>query len=375
MHADVGMTPARLVAFYAAMLVLTVLACGAITVAYFAYLGARLPRVPLRLTGDWLMERDDEIGFVATRNGATTIEAPGGGHGFHVYTDARSARVDAPGMQTPAHVDVMAVGCSFTWGAGVESEQAWPRQLSRILGVDVANLGMGSYGSVQAFQTMVRNADLTPKVVVYAFIENHLRRNLSPCAPNYVPFCLPVSYLEREGDWVVLRPPLMEYFSPDDNRAFSREVVLREDSGLLAWLLRAKWAAKITSFDYRGPQVADPDAHTMAAALRAIMQGMTDEAARMGAELVVLHVPNLPRGNVRPPPAALTSALAGKRVTLVDFSPVAAEFYAREPSGTLILGADDAHPNALAHRLIAEALAPVVRPLLALERAPAGPPA
>lgn len=369
------MTRARVVAFYAAMFGLTALAFAALAVVYFAYRGAALPRVQARLTGDWLMERDDDIGFVATRNGSTDIDDSG--QRFHVFTDARSARVDAPGIQTPGHVDIMAVGCSFTWGAGVESEQTWSHQLGRILDVPVANLGMGSYGSVQAFQTLVRNADLTPKVVVCGFIEDHLRRNLSPCAPNYVPFCLPVSYLEREGDWVVLRPPHMEYFSPEDNRAFNMEVVMREQSGPLAWLLGAKWAAKIALFNYRGPQTiaVDTAPETMAAAMRAIIEGMTTETERMGAHLVVLHMPYLPRGRVRPPSAALASALAGKRLTFVDFSTVAADFYARDGSGTLILGNDDPHPNAVAHRLIAETLAPALRPLLLPDGSPTAPPA
>ena len=63
--------------------------------------------------------------------------------------------------------------------------------------------------------------------------------------------------------------------------------------------------------------------------------------------------------------APLAAAVASKDIAFVDFAPVAEAYYAREPAGTLVLGPDDAHPNALAHRLIAETLAQAIRDLLA----------
>jgi hypothetical protein len=355
----------RHIAFHAAMWSLTVCVCVLLAGLYFAYRGAQLPRVGARLTGDWLMERDDEIGFVPPRHGATEIEY-GGGFRWHVFTDGRGARVNARGEETADRVDVMTVGCSFTWGASVESEETYPQQLGRILDVPVANFAMGSYGSVQAFQTIVRHADLAPKVVVYGFIQDHLRRNVSPCAPNTVPYCLPVSYLERQGDWVVLQPPHMEYFSPEDNRAFATEVALRPLDGPAAWLLGAKWAAKIALFRYRTSDTiaVDTSPETARLAMAAIIRGMLDATQKIGARLVVLNMPYLPRGRVQAAPDALTNAIAGKDVTFVDFAPVAAAYYDGNSTGTLILG-DDPHPNAVAHRLIAETLAPVIRPLVA----------
>jgi hypothetical protein len=343
-----------------------VLACALVALGYFGWRGTQLARLPARLSGDWIMERDDEIGFVAARHGATEIRQLDTGQTFHVFTDGRRARVDGPDVETPAHVDVMTVGCSFTWGAGVENEDTYARRLGRMLDVPVANFAMGSYGSVQAFQNVVRHRDLAPKVIVYGFIQDHLRRNVSPCAPNYVPYCLPVSYLEREGDWVTLRPPHMEYFAPEDNRAFNVEVVLRDPSDPVSWLLGAKWAAKIALFQYRYADTisVDRSAETAAAGIAAMIRAMADEAESMGARLVVLNMPNLPRGRVQLAPEALTRAVADKKVTFVDFQPIAADYYARDATGTLILP-NDPHPNPTAHRLIAETLAPVVRALLA----------
>src|SRR5205823_4519803 len=143
------------------------------------------------------------------------------------------------------------------------------------------------------------------------------------------------------------------------------EVVLRDPGAFAAWLFGAKWAAKIALFRYRHADTiaVDRSPETAAAGIAAMLRAMLNEAQDMGARLVVLNMPNLPRGRVEPVPDALARALAGQDVTFVDFQPVAAAYYARDPSGTLMLGSDP-HPNPLAHRMIAETLAPVVRALL-----------
>jgi hypothetical protein len=353
-----------LMAFHALMWGGTIVVCFTIALLYFGYKGEALPRIPIRLTGDWLIEGDEEIGFVPVRNGSTEMDYRGGLR-FHVFTDRLGARVNAPGAQTPEHVEVLAIGCSFTWGEAVESESTYVQQLGHIVDVPVANLGMGSYGSVQSFQRLRRNADLKPKVIVYGFIQDHLRRNLSPCAPNYVPYCLPASYLERQGDEMIIRRPHMEYFSPADNRAFMAEVAMRDPSGLRAWLQAAKWAARMELFKYRNAKTSafDGSPDVAAAGIRAMIDAMVGEAHGMGARLVVLNLPYLPRGRVQPAPDALEAAVAGKDLTFVDFSPVAVEYYDRHATGTLTNGLDP-HPSPAAHRMIAETLASVVGPLL-----------
>lgn len=365
------MPPRRIFAFHALMWTLTAAACLGVAGLYFVHRGRSLPVIPMRVTGDWLIEGDDEIGFVPIRNGATEMHHLDSGLHYHVFTDHRRARVDALGAETPERVDVLAIGCSFTWGTGVESEATYPRQLERILGVPVANFGMGSYGSVQAFQTLLRNTDLKPKVVVYGFIQDHLRRNLSPCAPNFVPYCLPASYLAREQDWLVLQPPHMEYFSPTDNRAFMAEVSMRDPNEPFAWLRRAEWAAKIDLFRYRFADTIDVVAtpEIAAAGIRVMIDAMLAETQKIGARLVVLNLPYLPRGNTKPVPTALVNAVAAKDLTFVDFAPVAMEYYARHADGTLTLDTDP-HPSPATHRLIAETLAAVIRPLTAEAHAP-----
>lgn len=351
-------------AFAAATVVLTVVACATIAFAYFAWRGARFERLPMEVNGDWLMVRDDEMGFVPRPNAASEIHNVETDYRFHVYTDARSARVNRPGEQTGATVDVMTLGCSFTWGAGIENEQTYAQRLGAALHAPVANFAMGSFGSVQSFLMLLRNADLKPKVVVYGFIPDHLRRNVAPCAPNYVPLCAPVAYLQREGDQVVLKPPHMEIFSPEENQAFITEVAMRDPRGLGALFSRAEWAAKIAWLDWRHREIAvDQSPENAALALNVMIGAMADETAKIGAKLVVLHMPYLVRGRVNAAPQALRDAIAGRDLTFVDFAPVAEGFYERNPEATLTLG-DDPHPNPVAHQMIADTLAEPVRRLL-----------
>jgi hypothetical protein len=342
----------------------TLVVVAIVAAAYFGYRGAQFERLPIVLDGDYLMTRDDQMGFVPTPNGVTEIRNIHDGARFHVYTDRRGARVDAPGAQAGAAVDVVALGCSVTWGSSVESGQTYIQQLHDLLHVSVANLAMGSFGSVQSLLMLLRNADLKPKVVVYGFIRDHLRRNVAPCAPNFLPYCLPVAYLQREGDQIVLQPPPTEIFSVEENRDFMAEVATRDPGGPRALWLRTKWAAKIAVREYFDRTVsADQSPETAALALTAMVRAMADESRRIGAKFVVLNLPYLARGRVGPVPPELTRAIAGLDLTFVDVAPVAAAFYEHDPTGTLITD-DGLHPNPRAHRMIAETLAAAVRPLV-----------
>ena len=166
------------------------------------------PRSDLRMEGDWPFQRDDEIGFVAVKNGRTLRRHLTSGLRYHLFTDARGARVNAPGDQTPPRVDLLTIGCSFTWGHGLENEETFTEGLRRRLGVTAANFAMGSYGTVHSLLLLRRHLDLRPRVVVYGFIDDHLRRNLAPCAPSYAPYCLPVAHVGFAGQGTpTIRPP------------------------------------------------------------------------------------------------------------------------------------------------------------------------
>jgi hypothetical protein len=70
----------------------------------------------------------------------------------------------------------VALGDSFTFGAGVEAEEAWPEQLSQLAGRNFANLGVPGYGPPQYTEVLKRyGLSLRPKIVLYAVFQNDLR--------------------------------------------------------------------------------------------------------------------------------------------------------------------------------------------------------
>jgi len=81
--------------------------------------------------------------------------------------------VDASGSRPTKTIHC--IGDSYTMGWGVESEQAYPAQLARLLGSDyfVLNLGVDGFGllaSVTKGELLERES--SPDVVIYAFCEN-----------------------------------------------------------------------------------------------------------------------------------------------------------------------------------------------------------
>ncbi|MHC4893492.1 MAG: SGNH/GDSL hydrolase family protein [Planctomycetota bacterium] len=98
------------------------------------------------------------------------------GRGNPPYTyDWAGARQD--GSDTTRDVDgsdlsrVLAIGCSFTHGDGVEGAEAWPAVVERSLsGHEVVNLGVGAYGLDQALLRLRRDGpELAPDKVWMGF--------------------------------------------------------------------------------------------------------------------------------------------------------------------------------------------------------------
>ncbi len=80
------------------------------------------------------------------------------------------------GERGPAAMRIVALGDSFTFGYGVEEEEAWPRRLEALVNagtrdaVEVVNLGVGGYGTREEVRYLEREMGrLTPDLVLVAF--------------------------------------------------------------------------------------------------------------------------------------------------------------------------------------------------------------
>jgi hypothetical protein len=345
--------------FYAIVIAIPLLFIVAAVLAYGTLSALEYKdKIDLRIEGDWPLAGDRDIGFTPAKNSSTLRSHVHSNLRYHLFVDNRGARVTARGQQTPSRAALVTVGGSFSWGHGMENEQTFTEILGRKLRIPVANFAYGSYGTVQSLQLLERNADLRPRVIVYGFITAHLKRNLSPCAPSYAPFCLPVAYVDfDEGGDPYIHAPVAEY-DPDFGQKFFAQVVY-DSFGVedVVWGLRVratKMKKKYLRFKYKHvlKQLGNKASHTES--MKYLIRRMHRVAERIGATLIVVHIPYLDRGHTNPPPSGLTDALDPDTV-LIDMAPVVERYYENMANPSLRFERDG-HPNPVAHELIADAI-------------------
>jgi hypothetical protein len=280
---------------------------------------------------------------------------------FAVYSDSRGCRVDGPDQAGPARVDLVALGCSFTFGFGVDNEETFVHRVADELELSTCNAAVPAYGTTAAVLTADRYADLAPKVLLYGFIGTHEKRNLLPCATTDEPYCRPVAFVDTRSGSPQLVPPGRLAPGADaylgyqlTSTDFGPADVLWAAARDLYRVLGLSPAAVNEPFE---AQAADPAAR--AQAVDFLLGELAKRAEEQEARLVVAYLP-IP-GDVQPMPESLRAALA--RRPEIPVADLTADFQAYEASHapqSLRLSATDAHPNAAVHALIARGLAPVL---------------
>lgn len=79
---------------------------------------------------------------------------------------------DSNGFRNPkilSKAEVVALGDSQTYGTGVESKQAWPRQLESMIQQRVYSMAFGGYGPVESLILLDEAIALEPKIIIEAF--------------------------------------------------------------------------------------------------------------------------------------------------------------------------------------------------------------
>jgi hypothetical protein len=128
-----------------------------------------------RIAIDSITQEDQELGVKLKPDSDVLVE----GHPdyrYHVKT-----YLNLPDRGFRGNVELrplagVAVGDSFTFGTGVEAEEAWPEQLSRLVGKNFVNLGTPAYGHPQYTKALKAfGLSLHPKLVLYAVYQNDLK--------------------------------------------------------------------------------------------------------------------------------------------------------------------------------------------------------
>ena len=148
--------------------------------------------------GDPIVKFDKRVGFRASENSKTTVTVPKINLSYDLMTDNTGARISPVNRTYPDKPSITLVGCSFTWGHGVSNDETYAHVLETELKMRVRNYGMGSYGTVQSLE-MLEKFGVGSSLIIYGFIDEHLRRNVTPCAPSFAPLCLYVPTVRRNS--------------------------------------------------------------------------------------------------------------------------------------------------------------------------------
>ena len=310
-----------------------------------------VPGIAMSSEGDALVIFDPEIGVIPNPNSHNRRIYPAikdrKAFAFDVYTNDRGARVDGAGERSPARVDILAVGDSFTWGYHLENPQTYANMLGRELKATVSNLAMASYGTTQSLQILRRNRDLAPKLIVYGMIAHHFERNVMPCAPSYYPFCLDVSHIasDEQGQPMIAAP-----WSNGVRRL--QQQLSGDYYSPVGWLthgidvIRGRVEFARATFD-------EADEARKDRAMSFLLREMERTAAEIGAQLLVVYLPT----NYWGPPAGLARVIGNIR--LLDLT---GSFQRNKEAGgpdPYIVG--DGHPSAAGNALIAAEIAKYIQ--------------
>ena len=308
------------------------------------------------IQGEWFLLEDPEFGLRMRDGVSSRYRDPYQRFEMSVFTDDQGLRVAEAGARVELPVDVLFVGCSFTFGWGVEAEESMSDRFAELSGLRVANAATPAVGTQSAALAVRRLAKLRPRYVVYGLIDDHLRRNTCPCAMTPTPICQSIPYVRPDSSGALVEePPIDSFLSP---AAGMREAYLaaRGESGFLRsqyWVFRAA-----LGYLYRRTQLqCSRDFGTTLEALDVSLSRLSAESRAAGAQLVVAYIPQL--GGIQSWTATPLANIALRNdLTLVSLiQPL--EDYARENEegdwGRLLIP-NDVHPNRDAHAVLGRSL-------------------
>ena len=266
-----------------------------------------------------------------------------------------------PVLPAPGAVRVLALGDSVTFGMGVAQDQTYPRQtealLSAIRGapVEVLNMGMPGYNTLhQLAQLREIGFALQPKIVVVGFLYNDIELSSAQKGQGSTSTQAAQTSLPRK-------------IKSQVNGAW---LWLKQHSLFVAWLSpRLGNALRPLGFKGLGQvgEVKDQfvDTNPNWRRMQEALLEMRQLSAERGIELVVMIIPAMAKfSDATYPIKEYHQAVAGfcrsNGIKVLDLLPA---FWGGDGTQYWI-SATDGHPNAQGQKIIAEALAGYLAPLL-----------
>lgn len=332
-------------------IIVAVLIAGILMSFYYRF------TVDMLQEGDWLTVKDEIIGYKASANASSTRIHRKRGLKYNIYTDKRGARVNVPEQPVKEKIDLLTIGGSFSWGHGMENAQTFTALLGEELTINVANISFPGYGTLQSLQALENNIDLKPRAVIYGFIFDHMRRNLSPYAPSSIPVYTYQSHVERDEDNNLrIRLPAKTY-SPEPSKNFYQEVVWDRKFGVAD--IKCGVDIVMSALEINFIRKFDDNYTLRLESMEFLIHRMLEVTRKSNSTLIVVHIPYLEKGKTNPSPDELLHSLTPD-IVFVDMSPVVINHYTLPGNPELMLE-NDGHPNSLMHQLLAAEISKTLR--------------
>jgi hypothetical protein len=319
-----------------------------------------------------MFQPDPEVGYILKPR--QTIKSEGSSSVVY-YVGDRGIRVGSQNASLPNVVEILAVGCSQTYGQGLPYEKTFPEQIAKIIGVRVANLGVSGYGGLSSLYLAGRFRDLQPRVLVYGFWEDHLYRNLARCANSHSPYCISLPYFScdaetcdriREAENNRISMWLTERYVRDLGSGRSAYPFAND----LYWTAQLLLRRVLLGFGLADRYVQVTDVAALRTSTKKFFSLLRKETETWGMKAIVVFIPYYFNDDIHNVPDYVIESALSENIPLVYLTDQFRDEVVRHPGSLAIPG--DGHMTARAHRIVAEAVAKQIRALELLRESSPG---
>lgn len=335
------------------------------TVAYYHYINSK----NFIAWAGKIYTQDDTLGYKP---------APGA-NGFLAYSnmDAVPVKINEQGFRVPVatdslseirnEVDLLFLGCSFTYGSTCKAEDAFPYVVAKQKNMRYINAGAGGYGLAQMYilsQKLI--AKYKPKYVIIQHSPWLIARSVTEFAPSRGGYLLPTPYFSKIKNSITLQHPAFRSTANDLEAAEDRK---KYQNKFLLYYFRfgffyfAKQQMQIVKLRVRNVLgiAKKPTSDIKKAELFAYHE-MFKQAKMNGARVILLNLSSgLPSEKYKTILTGNDIVVANADSVLYSYPGISStEAYMKTFNHWGFNGKDsvfvDSHPNALAHRLIATSI-------------------
>ncbi|HEY3198808.1 MAG TPA: hypothetical protein VGJ57_12430 [Nitrospirales bacterium] len=221
----------------------------------------------------------------------------------------------------------------------------------------MGNFAVSGYGGVGSLLRLRQRIQLHPKVIVYAFWEDHFNRNVEPCSPTGSPVCLEMPTVEFDAN---NRPIVRLPRHPSRNLALTRKWYL-EASGQtdkyrtfmteFYWAGYSVWRSFETESRRRLGLIEAPSMDKKIAAANFVIDQMKAVAASIGAELIVVYIPDYLGSLIREAPENVRVRPEHRGGQFIDMTH---RLQAMRQAGVILAIPGDGHMTEAVHQAIAD---------------------